>query len=188
MIAIVAFLALVIWIFCYHYFHISDPNCRKATKDGVTYKDAFGKLRLLRNGKRITYRKNKYGQTYMCYNNGNAVNEFINFEEAAKFKNEKDYVCDKKNGIWLYKIVETGEIYAKEELYGRFYYIDYAEDRPMKIIREVDPNAERSNFTQGIDINVFNHILEEMYNEKWRIITSDYFGDALRKYIKEWKS
>ena len=58
MIVIIVFVAVIVWIFRYNYLRISDAECRKNTTDGVTYIDAFGNVRLLRDGKKVYHRKN----------------------------------------------------------------------------------------------------------------------------------
>lgn len=185
MIVIIVFVAVIVWIFRYNYLRISDAECRKNTTDGVTYIDAFGNVRLLRDGKKVYHRKNIYGQWYMCYGNGVKTNTFQNLEDEAKFKGEKEYVCDKKNGILLYKIFDTGEVYAKYSFgkgYKRSYYIEYNEDRPMKVIRETDDTWGNPKYGDGINIERMNEVFKKMYDDKFMIF-GDYFIKANNLYF-----
>jgi len=182
MIVIIGFVILVVAIFRYHYFHVADEDCRKDTTDGVTYKDAFGHLRLLRNGRQVMYKKDSSGRIRMYYTNGCAVDRFENMKAAAKFEGKPDYLCDTwgigRKGF-VHEVFATGERYLKVNLNGRLYYLDY-DGKPLRIVREVEefyPNSE------GVDIDEFNKISEEIYN--WNPNNygcCDYSDFALSKY------
>ena len=185
MLVIVGFALMIVFIFRYHYFRISDPECRKNTKDGVTYKDAFGQLRLLRDGRKVRYRKDDSGRIRLFYGDSNewAVNPYENNKDAARFKGEPDYLCDTwgsgRKG-YIHEIFATGERYIKESINGRSYYIEYGGNKPLKIIREAGidvPGAE------GVNLDLFNELLAEIYNENPSYYCDHYYTDiAYNRY------
>jgi len=164
MIVIIGFIVLLVIVFRYHYFHIADEDCRKNTTDGVTYKDAFGHMRLLRNGRQVMYKKDSSGRIRMFYTNGCAVDVFENAKDAARFEGKPDYLCDVwgfDNRGYVHEVFATGERYLKVNLNGRLYYLDY-DGKPLRIVREAETSPTN---LEGVDIDEFNKISEEIYNQ-----------------------
>lgn len=185
MIVIIGFAVLLVAVFRYHYFRISDPECRKNTKDGVTYKDAFGHLRLLRDGRRVEYKKDDNGHIRLFYDNDFAVNPIENAKDAARFKGEKDYLCGKwgTNG-YVFEIFGTGERYLKSVINGKEYYLQFGNNSPLKIVREVNWNSNNDN--KGVDIDEFNKILEEYFADDPEFYGKfNYVDQAFRWYEQE---
>ena len=182
MIVIIGFVAMVVIIFRYYYLRIADPDCRKNTTDGVTYKDAFGKTRLLRNGRKVLYKKDNNGRIRMFYDNGCAVDEFNNYKDQAIFNGEPDYVCRTWHDIPVVKVVKTGEEFLSYNLNGCNYYCSFGEDQPIQIVRECYPDEH--NDSLGVNIEIYNKLLVKWHNPNK--FGYDYGYCALNDYYK-WK-
>ena len=181
MIIIIGFIAIVIIVFRYIYYHSTIQSCREKTEDGITYRDCFGHTRLLDNDRRVGYRKVN-GKVMLCFENGIPVDQQKYMEDISKFKGEYDCYYMTKKGIRLYKILNTGEIYAKHYFNHHLYYIEYNEDKPMRIVLEGnDPESDSNNTYRKINIEEMNIVFESMFRKK-EYITSNYFDEAWYYY------
>lgn len=182
MIVIIVFVAVIVWIFRYNYLRISDAECRKNIIDGYLYKDGFGNLRLLKDGKRVYYKKNYLGQTYLCYGNGTPVDQEYLTKEFSRHLGKKDYICNHKYGINIFKNIETNEEYAKALWGSRTYHIEYSENKPMRIIDEDDISKGKDDYGEQIDWIRMNQVFKEMFEEKIGLCGNYYFHMAYSKY------
>lgn len=185
MIFIILFIGLLLCLFCHFYGVSTREDCRKRTKNGVTYTDCFGQLRLLRNDRPVKH-EIRGGENNLYYLSGGIVERSSINEDMAIFKGEKDYVYERRHQINIYKNIETGEMYSKAIFNGRLYIIDYREDAPMRVLREDDCSKDTTKYRK-IDIDEMNIVFEEMFEQK-RFIWGDYFRYAWWRYrsLKWW--
>ena len=182
MIVIIVFISVLSFIFYRSGVGVSFSERYKRTEDGVTYRDLFGNLRLVRDGQRVMYKKNSSGRIAMFYTNGRAVNPIKNEKDKAIFKGEEDYFYDTwgvDNSGYVFEVIKTGEKFLKVDLNGYYYYLEYGK-KPLRIVREVKKHYDNS---EGVDIDEFNKISEEIYN--WNPTNygcCDYSDFVLSKY------
>ena len=185
MIFIIGFIVLVIVLFRHFYYVNTLEQCRNNTEDGIVFTDCFGHTRLLRNNRLVTYMKKDRLGTRLCYLNGTPVDVEASLKESANFFGNEYYFVFKKNQINMFKLVDTEEIYAIAQFNNHYYFVDYPDNGPMKILKETNRSINDHNINlkfKGINIDEMNIVLENMYNQR-QLVTYDYFNYAMCKYM-----